>query len=234
MKKLLVICDDVWHPAEIIEQGFSYIQSEEIQFDFVRTAKDILTEEMLAEYPIVFCCKGNSINAANQEPWFEEGVTEVGPKEIERYIENGGVYVVLHAGSAVHPDWFAAPGREKFHRPAEEYTRMIGCRFITHPPRCPVTVSVTNPEHPLMEGVEDFTERDEHYQLEVTEPYITTLFETSSESGGVGRPGGFLFVKGKGRVVVITPGHTLSVWKNPNFQRILTNIIHYYTDEPLA
>ena len=47
---------------------------------------------------------------------FEEGVTEVGPNEIERYIENGGVYVVLHAGSAVHPDWFAAPGREKFHR----------------------------------------------------------------------------------------------------------------------
>ena len=49
MKKLLVICDDVWHPAEIVEQGFSYIQNEEIQFDFVRTAKDILTEELLAE-----------------------------------------------------------------------------------------------------------------------------------------------------------------------------------------
>ena len=25
MKKILVICDDLWHPAEIIEQGFSYI-----------------------------------------------------------------------------------------------------------------------------------------------------------------------------------------------------------------
>ena len=50
MKKILVICDDVWHPAEIVEQGFSYIQSEKIQFDFVRTAKDILTEELLAEY----------------------------------------------------------------------------------------------------------------------------------------------------------------------------------------
>ena len=78
-----------------------------------------------------------------------------------------------------------------------------------------------------MDGVEDFTERDEHYQLEIKEEFVTTLFETSSETGGT-QPGGFLFVKGNGRVVVITPGHTLSVWKNPNFQRILKNLIQYY------
>ena len=225
MKKILVICDDLWHPAEIIEQGFSYIAGKDYCFDFVRTAKDILTPEMLADYPMIFCCKGNAINAANQEPWFENGVTEVGPRELEQYIEKGGVYVLLHAGIAVNPRWVR--NEPKFRKPAEVYQKMIGCQFLGHPPRCAVTVHVENPEHPIMEGVEDFTERDEHYQLEIKEEFVTTLFETSSEAGGH-QPGGFLFVKGNGRVVVITPGHTLSVWKNPNFQRILKNLIQYY------
>ena len=165
------------------------------------------------------------INAANQEPWFENGVTEVGPRELEQYIEKGGVYVLLHAGIAVNPQWVR--NEPKFRKPAEVYQKMIGCQFLGHPPRCAVTVHVENPEHPIMEGVEDFTERDEHYQLEIKEEFVTTLFETSSETGGT-QPGGFLFVKGNGRVVVITPGHTLSVWKNPNFQRILKNLIQYY------
>lgn len=226
-RRILVICDDVWHPAEIIEKGFGYLADETLSFDFVRTAKDILTPEMLSEYPIIFCCKGNSINAANREPWFEAGVTEVGPEEIRDYIEKGGIYVVLHAASAVDPAWVADDPR--FREPAEAYVRLIGCRFHGHPLRCPVTVSVVNPEHPIMAGVSDFTERDEHYQLEITAPYVTTLFETSSEPGGQGVPGGFLFPLGAGRVVVISPGHTLSVWKNPSYQRILRNLIDYYT-----
>ena len=134
--------------------------------------------------------------------------------------------MLFRSGSAVHPDWVR--DEPKFKKPAEDYVRLMGCTFKGHPPRCPVKVSVVNPEHPIMRGVEDFTERDEHYQIDVTAPYVTTLFETSSETGGQGIPGGFLFVRGKGRVVVITPGHTLSVWKNPNYQRILRNLMDYY------
>ncbi|MBO6158640.1 MAG: ThuA domain-containing protein [Firmicutes bacterium] len=228
MKRLLVICDDLWHPAEIVKQGFGYLADEKYTFDFVCDAKDILTSEMLSEYPMIFICKGNSINAANQNPWFEQGVTEVCPKELRDYVEKGGILVALHAGSAVHPDWFEEP---KFKAPAQDYVDLIGCRFLGHPPRCAVTYSVVNPEHPIMDGVEDFTERDEHYQLDVTAEFVTTLFESSSETGGAGLPAGFLHVVGNGRVVVLTPGHNLAVWKNPNFQRILKNVMQYYLEQ---
>ena len=38
--------------------------------------------------------------------------------------------------------------------------------------------------HPIVEGVEDFTIRDEHYNIHVTADDITKLFTTSSETGG--------------------------------------------------
>ena len=118
---------------------------------------------------------------------------------------------------------------DRFKKPAMEYLDLIGCEFMGHPPRCPVTVNVVNPEHPIMRDVSDFTERDEHYQMKVTAEYVTPLFETSSESGGEGKPGGFLFPLGSGRVVVLTPGHTLAVWKHPEFRKIIRNTLDYCT-----
>lgn len=52
------------------------------------------------------------------------------------------------------------------------------------------------------------------------EPFM----QTTSEHGGT-------FVIGytrsfdKGRVAVLTPGHTLAVWENPNFQKLFKNAI---------
>ena len=223
MKKVLVICDDIWHPAEVIEAGFSLLKKKDYVFDFVKTAKDILTPEMIAEYPVIFCCKGNAINAANSEPWFEDTVTEVGPEELASYVENGGTFVVLHAGSAVDPSWVHR--EEKFQKPARAYQELIGCTFHGHPLRCPVCERPVNPDHPIMRGVESFTERDEHYMIKITAEDVTMLFETDSVPGGSGVPGGFLFKRGAGQVIVLTPGHTLSVWKNVNFRKILENLL---------
>ena len=36
MQRILVICDDVWHPAEVIEKGIMPFASDDYQFDFVR------------------------------------------------------------------------------------------------------------------------------------------------------------------------------------------------------
>lgn len=223
MKKILVISDDLWHPAEIVEKGFSYLSFDGYEVEMIRDAKDTLTPELLAEYEFVFCCKGNTINQANTAPWFEEGVTDVGPAEIRAYIENGGTYVLVHAGSSLNPA--NVPEEERFRRPARAYSELVGTIFNGHPLRCPVSIHVVDPDHPLMEGVSDFTERDEHYMLEVTAENVTPLFVSSSEPGGQDRPSGFLFPIGKGRVIVVAPGHTLWVWKNPNFQRILLNIV---------
>ena len=57
--RILVIADDIWHPVEVIRRGLEAFPDGDVSFAIVCTAKDILTPEMLAAYPIVMICKGD-------------------------------------------------------------------------------------------------------------------------------------------------------------------------------
>lgn len=50
MKNILVLCDDLWHPAEVIQKGIAPLEGDAYHFDFVMAAKDILTPELIREY----------------------------------------------------------------------------------------------------------------------------------------------------------------------------------------
>lgn len=207
---ILVLCDDLWHPAEVIEKGLAAMEQDKYRFDVVKTAKDILTPARLAEYPAVMCCKSNCVNLGNSAPWFEEGVTEVMAPEFERYIREGHGFFAVHSGLAYGKDGYQA------------YKDMVGMVFNGHPPRCAVDVKVTRPEHPVSEGVRNFVIRDEHYRIDVTCPDAEVFLESVSEKGGV-QPAAYTRVMGEGRLCALTPGHTLDVWLNPDFQRLLMN-----------
>lgn len=223
MERILVLCDDVWHPAEVIEKGLASLAGEYYQFDVIKAVKDILTPEMLSNYRLVLCCKSNNVIAANSEPWFEEGVTEAGPREFRAFVEAGGTFVAVHSAVAFSEDFCRE--EERFRKPCREYIDFVGSTFHGHPLRCPVHIHVSDPAHPAMQGVGDFTERDEHYQIDVIAGDAQIFLETSSEPGGT-KPAGYVRKMGKGRLWVLTPGHTLAVWKNENFKQILRNILH--------
>ena len=217
MKKILVLCDDVWHPAEVIERGLADLPDKVAKFDFVRDAKDILTEEMLQEYPLIINCKSDHLTSGNSAPWFEPGVTEVGPKEFENYVRNGGGLLSVHAGNTYHD------------RNCPEYAELIGNQFVTHPARCSVKVTPVK-QHPVTDGVENFTVRDEHYEIKVTAEDAEILLTSESETGGK-QTAGYVRTLGEGRICVLTPGHILSVWQNPMFQKLLVNAIKWCTKE---
>lgn len=210
MEKILLICDDNWHPAEVIERGLAARQDDRFEFDIVKDAKDILTPEMLRRYRAVVCCKGNSINASNTAPWFEPGVTEVCPGELEAYIREGGGYFAVHAGLAFMNYGFPP------------YNDLIGFDFFGHPPRCEVSVEVTDSDHPVARGVKNFSVRDEHYQLKLLCDDAKVFLQSSSESGGV-QPAGYTRELGKGRICALSPGHILAVWEHPEFMKLFTN-----------
>ena len=215
--KVLWIYDDIWHPAEVIDRGLLSFppRFRNYEIDRVCTAKDILTPEMLKEYPVILCAKGNAINAANSAPWFEEGVTEVMPEDFADYIRNGGGFVSLHASNTFMKD--TCPGM----------TDLIGCSYVSHPPRCLTKVyPAANTNHPVVSGVEPFEERDEHYILDYSCDDMDVFLKSSSESGGE-RIAGYTRMIGKGRLCSLTPGHTLALWQNPNFQTLVMNAIDW-------
>ena len=217
-EKILVLCDDLWHPAEVIEKGLAARQDERFEFDIIKAAKDILTPERIAKYRLIICCKSNSVIAANNAPWFEPGVTEVCPKEFEDYIKVGGGFLAVHSGLAYT--------RER----NSEYVDLVGSIFRGHPPRCTVNLHVTEPEHPILEGISDFTIRDEHYNMEMVCDDAEIFMESTSEKGGR-QPAGYTRVMGKGRLCALTPGHTLDVWENASFKKLFTNAMEWCLQE---
>ncbi len=210
MDKVLVLCDDLWHPAEVIEKGLASRQDGRFAFEIVKAAKDILTPERLARYPLVICCKSNNVIAANTAPWFEEGVTEVMPRDLERYVRSGGGLLAVHSGLAYS------------RADCPDYVALVGAEFVTHPPRCAVDLHAAKPEHPILAGIGDFSIRDEHYQLAMTCQDADIFLTSSSRKGGT-QPAGYTRLLGSGRLCALTPGHTLDVWEHPSFQQLLTN-----------
>lgn len=157
MTNVLVICDDVWHPGEVVMRGLKGVGEGEITFDFVMDAKDILTPSMLKNYDVIMNCKTDNLTGANTAPWFEDGVTEVGVEEFEAYVKAGGGFLSVHAGNTYTENR------------CPKYAKFIGNCFVTHPPRCEIELQVTK-EHPIAAGIENFKIRDEHYQLDHIAP----------------------------------------------------------------
>lgn len=205
--KVLVISDDTWHPAEVIEMGLAPL-NDKFDMTYIRTAKDILTPEYLRKYDVAMVCKGDCINGGNHEPWFEEGVTEVMPRDFIRFVEEGGGFVALHAGNCF--------------REGEAMTGLTGNYFLGHPPRCEVSLHFE--PGPITDGAADFTQRDEHYQIAVTAVDAVPFAYSISQTGGR-QVAGYTRQLGRGRVGMYTPGHTLGMLSHPSTQIILENLL---------
>lgn len=219
MMKVLFIAGDVWHPMEVIRRGLDSFGNklDGIEMDFVEAAKDILTPEFIRAYDVIVIAKGNAVASFNSAPWYEDGVTEVRGEEFGDYLREGHGMVFLHAANCIGKDALPA------------YYALNGNWFIGHPLRCPVEYKVVKTNE-LTEGVEDFTERDEHYMLSDVAVDADIFLESRSPEGGV-QAAGYTRRIGDGRVAVITPGHTLAVWTNENFQKLLVNALHWAAGE---
>ena len=108
----------------------------------------------------------------------------------------------------------------------KEYTEFVGNRFLSHPLRCEVILKKEK-EHAIMCGVaEEFSIRDEHYQMEILAEDADIFLTSQSKTGGI-QTAGYTREIGRGRLCVLTPGHTISVWQNKEFQKIFLNAIDW-------
>jgi trehalose utilization protein len=210
--KVLVIAGDYWHPAEVIKRGFSLLEGHDYEFDFVETAKDIISPAFLENYSLIICCKSDVHSPANHDhPWFEDSITYVPPEGYAEFVEKGGGFIALHAGLVLSS--------------REEFKKLYRAAFNGHPPQCEVRIKLTGKEHPVLKGVEDFAVRDEHYQMELFGE-INPLFDTESDTGGR-CIGGYTLDIGQGRLCALSPGHNLWVFENENFKKLLLNAMDW-------
>lgn len=215
--KVLLLADDLWHPGETVRYGLNFLVEKGYTLDLIMDAKDIVTPELLKEYDAVIIAKGNALNGANSKaPWFEDGITWVDPNGYKKYVEEGGAILFLHAGTTYNINR------------CPDMANVLGTSFISHPPQCPVDFKVTNPDHPIMKGVTDFTfPQDEHYQLDILNDELDIFAETISSAGA--QPAGMTRTYGDGRICILTPGHNAFAINVPGFQTVVINALDWIT-----
>jgi len=221
--RVLLICDDYWHPGQVPIDGVAPLAKLGFQFDTITNANDF-SPEKLAQYQTVILCKCDEVSREDRQPWKTEAVQ----KAFVDYVESGGGLVVVHSGTVGGKNTVALD-------------KLIGCRFIGHPNNCSVTVQPVKP-HPVTEGVGMFCETDEHYRIEIIAPDADVLLASYSPPQGeeskyqedpyFNTPAavcaaGFVRAQGKGRVCVLTPGHLPPVWLNAQFQKLLANSLRW-------
>jgi len=113
-------------------------------------------------------------------------------------------------------------------RVATDYLQLVGAQFAAHPggPLVEHTISVTG-DHPIVEGVHDFTLRSEQYWL-LTDPLNDVLATTTITPGPddpwhqpVTSPAVWTRRWGAGRVFVCAPGHLLADLEIPQVRTII-------------
>lgn len=197
--KILVLCDDRWHPAQTPRSGLAPLAGEELTFDFVEDVSGWSPAQMDA-YPVVALVKSDNVSATDQSAW----VTPEVEAAFAAYVRRGRGLLVVHSGTV--------------YKHAPLLRSLIGGAFDHHPKQCPVTVEPKS-GHALTTGLAAFTEMDEHYFMYFDATDADVFLTTTSEHGV--QPAGWTRLEGAGRVCVLTPGHNLPVWLQPNFQTLL-------------
>jgi len=138
----------------------------------------------------------------------------VAQEALKAWLEAGGRWYALHGTSSIlrllDTGLWDAP------RWAPLFMDLVGSQFISHPPIEPYTVTVADPGHPLVEGVEPFDTTDELYHLE-RHGDLHVLLETKCTEPGTGfaeaadapgtHPVFYIKRHGAGAVLYLTLGH---------------------------
>ena len=220
---ILLICDDFHHPGQIPIGGCAPLKEKGFTFDIITNANEF-KPDILKNYPAVLLCKCDEVSAVDKTPW----KTEMVQQAFIDYVEGGGGLLAIHTATVA--------GKQ-----TETLDKLIGCKFIFHPVSCPVTVQAIKP-HPVTECVGMFIETDEHYRLGILSDDVDIIAASYSPAQGSPEkyeednysntpawisPAALVRTQGKGRVCVLTPGHLLPVWHNPDFQQMLMNALNW-------
>jgi type 1 glutamine amidotransferase len=208
MMRVLVLCDDYYHPAKVVRDGLGSMKGGDFSFDFIENAKDWSAERM-AEYPVVILSKSDSVSQSDQHSWMSAETQ----RAFVDYVSKGNGLLAVHSGTAGY--------KEK-----PELRRLLGGVFDQHPAQCAVIVK-PDCTHPLAAGSSRFTVKDEHYFMLMDGGDVNVFMTSESEHGQ--QPAGWTRTEGDGRVCVLTPGHNLEVWTQPSFQMLIKNALNWCT-----
>ncbi|MFY9152605.1 MAG: ThuA domain-containing protein [Prolixibacteraceae bacterium] len=133
--------------------------------------------------------------------------------------------VFLHHAQCSYQDW-------------EEYKSIVGGKYYEKPdsPRnstyqhdVSFEIQITDPNHPVTSGIQDFEIQDEVYGNTEVLPDATPLLITNHPKSS--RIIGWTHQKENSRIVYIQPGHDKNAWDNPYYQKLVRQAIAFVANK---
>ncbi|MNI49481.1 Trehalose utilization [compost metagenome] len=125
-----------------------------------------------------------------------------------QFVAAGGGLLVIHNGISLQ----ASP----------ELAQLIGAKFTGHPEYTKLDFRLADPDHPLAQGLGDFTMEEEPYRFELdplAEPAILLTYAHEGQDW----PAAWVRHYGLGRVVFLMPGHHLPSFGHEAYGRWIVN-----------
>lgn len=141
-----------------------------------------------------------------------------GFENLERFVRQGGGLVVVHFACGAFEE-----SKQDFGKLAGQVwfgAKPPAGRF-QHDPRGPFTVHITDHNHPITNGLDDFTTTDELYTCLEGDTPITTLATATSVNDKKAYPMAFELNYGKGRVFHTPLGHDVEAFRSPGAANLI-------------
>ena len=175
-----------------------------------------LTKEFLSNYDVLVS-NWNGFGKEKPAPWSEEL-----NKNYVEFVRNGGGHVVYHAGSSSFYEW-------------DDYHAICCATWKVgetgHGENHEFEVRISDPDHPITQGLENFKIFDELWFRPFVHPDAKVLAESFCESTGNWEPTALVSQFGKGRCYCLLLGHNDKFIENESFQTLLTNGVDWAAPE---
>lgn len=210
LSRVLACCGDLFHEPRVVRVGLvNAMRFADVSIDWCHDAK-LPDPPILRGYSLIVLAKANVLSVADPRVWLPPG-----DSRITDYVVDGGWLLVVHSGLSGY-------------KSVEPLHTIVRGAFVQHPPPCPVQLKSVRATW-LTSGVEfPFSVFDEHYFVQGVQREDEVFLQSESAHGV--QNAGWIRNVGRGRVVVLTPGHFVEVWRHESFSRMIGNLFSALRD----
>ena len=168
------------------------------------------TENVIADFSRDYNVLADGLDAYHTLLFYTD-VGELTPAQEEgllNYIRSGGGFFGLHTAAASF-------------RESEGYHDMLNGFFNGHSPYMDFTLSVSDTNHPITNGLTDFDAKDELYYLKHNPDTSHHLMHAYDHTKDETHVMAFHHTYGEGKVFYFALGHDMAVLENPSFQEVI-------------
>jgi type 1 glutamine amidotransferase len=165
-----------------------------------------LSRNFLSGYDVLLS-NWNAFGKNKPAPWSEEL-----KKTYVDFVRNGGGHVVVHAGSSSFYGW------DDYHSICLATWKL---KETGHKKPHTFEVRISNPSHPIVQGMENFQTTDELWFRPFVHPDAEIIAESFSITTGNWEPTALVGQFKKGRCFTLLLGHNVEYMRSEVFQRLL-------------